>query len=192
MVATPRALVAYATAAGSTAGIAERIADVMRTAGCDVVCRPADAGLDPTGFDGFVLGSAVHNRTWLPGTIALLRRVAASGDRPVWCFSVGAVNPRGRYTRFVARGEVQNIERQFPAGFTAWEHRVFGGVVETRGLPLWGRLGYRLTGARPGDHRDWPAVESWARSVASALITATAPRGTAASSYRPPEPPAGW
>ena len=193
MVATPRVLVAYATAAGSTAGIAERIAEVMRTAGCEVTCRPASPDLNPTGFDGFVLGSAVHNMAWLPSAVDLLHRVVASGTRPVWCFSVGAVRPGGRYTRYVARGEARHVERQFPVGFAAWEHRVFAGVVEMRGVPLWGRLAYRLTGAQAGDHRDWPAVESWARNVAAALTSAAgAVRGSTASSYRPPEPPAGW
>ena len=56
-----------------------------------------------------------------------------------------------------------------------------------------GRLIYRLTGARAGDRRDWPAIEAWARNVAAALITGTADgREAAAAKYRPPKPPAGW
>jgi menaquinone-dependent protoporphyrinogen oxidase len=193
MVATPRVLVAYATAAGSTAGIAERIAEVMRTAGCEVRCRLASADLDPTGFDGFVLGSAVHDMAWLPTAVDLLRRVAASGSAPVWCFSVGGVKPRGRFTWYVTRKEADRVARQFPAGIVVHDHRVFGGIVEMRGAPLWGRLFYRLAGAQAGDHRDWPAIESWAQSVATALTTTTAPgREAAARQYRPPEPPAGW
>jgi menaquinone-dependent protoporphyrinogen oxidase len=57
----PRVLVAYATAAGSTAGIAERIAEILRTTGCEAACRPAGPDVDPAGFDALVLGSAVHN-----------------------------------------------------------------------------------------------------------------------------------
>lgn len=101
-----RVLVAYASAAGSTAGIAERIAEVLRTAGCGVVCRPASPDLDLTG------------------------------------------------------------------------------------LPLWGRVGYLLMGARPGDHRDWPAVEGWARTVAAALpLTSTTPPSAGSPSVRPDERP---
>ena len=44
-----RVLVAYATAAGSTAGVAERIAVTLQAAGADVVCRPAGSDLDPAG-----------------------------------------------------------------------------------------------------------------------------------------------
>jgi menaquinone-dependent protoporphyrinogen oxidase len=193
MAGTPRVLVAHATAAGSTAGIAERIAAVLSTAGCEVTCRPAAPDLDPAGFDGVVLGSAVHDMAWLPSALDALRRVAAPGSGPVWCFSVGGVNPHGRVTRYVTRKEAERVAQQFPAGFTPREHRVFGGVVELQGVPLWGRLAYRLTGTRAGDNRDWPAIEAWARNIAAALSTATAgSRGTAGWQYRPPEPPAGW
>ena len=192
MVASPRVLVAYATAAGSTVGVAKRIADVLGTAGCDVVCRPAGPDLDLSGFDALVLGSAVHDMAWLPSAVDMVRRAAASGRGPVWCFSVGGVNPRGRFTWYLARKEAERVERQFPAGFTAREHRVFAGVVEMRGVSLWGRLCYRLTGARAGDGRDWPTIEAWARNVAADLITETAPDRGAAAQYRPPEPPAAW
>jgi menaquinone-dependent protoporphyrinogen oxidase len=193
MSASPRVLVAYATAAGSTAGVAERIADVLRTSGCDVVCRPAAPDLDLTGFDALVLGSAVHDMAWLPSAVDVVRRAAASGRRPVWCFSVGGVNPRSRFTWYLARKEAERVERQFPAGFAAREHRVFGGVVEMRGVPLWGRLVYRLTGARAGDSRDWPTIDAWARNVAADLTTETArDREAAGWQYRPPEPPAAW
>ena len=79
MAALPRVLVSYATAAGSTAGIAERIADALRTAGCDAVCRPADPDLDLSGFDALVIGSAVHDMAWLAPSAEVLRRAAVSG-----------------------------------------------------------------------------------------------------------------
>jgi menaquinone-dependent protoporphyrinogen oxidase len=194
MGASPRVLVAYATAAGSTTGVAERVADVMRTAGCDAVCRPAGPDLDLTGFDALVVGSAVHGMAWLPDAVDLVGRAAASrGGAPAWCFSVGGVNPHGRLTWYLARQEAERVERQFPAGFAVREHRVFAGVVETHGVPLWARLMYRLTGTRAGDNRDWPAIEAWARNIAADLITETArDRGAPAWQYRPPEPPAAW
>ena len=182
MAALPRVLVSYATAAGSTAGIAERIADALRTAGCDAVCRPADPDLDLAGFDALVLGSAVHNMAWLPSAVTMLHRAVASGCGPVWCFSVGALNPRGRFTRYLARKEAERVERQFPADFTAREHRVYGGVLDMQHVPLRGRLFYRLTGARAGDHRDWPAIEAWASNVGTqADLHAAGDRSTAVS-----------
>ena len=66
MDAAPRALVTYSTAAGSTAGIAERIAQVLHDA-------------DLAGVDGLVVGSAVHDMAWLAPSVEVLRRAAASG-----------------------------------------------------------------------------------------------------------------
>jgi menaquinone-dependent protoporphyrinogen oxidase len=77
-------LVAYASAAGSTADIAERITEIMRAAGCDVVCRPAGLDVGLAGFDALVLGSAVHDMAWLPSAIDMVRRAASTSDR-VWC-----------------------------------------------------------------------------------------------------------
>jgi menaquinone-dependent protoporphyrinogen oxidase len=192
MAASPRVLVAYASAAGSTAGVAERIADVLKTAGCRAVCRPADTDVDPDGFDALVVGSAVHDMAWLPSAVDVLRR-AASVSLPVWCFSVGGVNPKGTFTRYLTRKEAQRVERQFPAGLTLREHRVFGGVVDLRGAPSWSRLVYRLAGTRAGDQRDWPAIEDWARNVGAALTTPMAGRDDAeAGRFAPPKPPAGW
>jgi menaquinone-dependent protoporphyrinogen oxidase len=39
-----------------------------------------------------------------------------------------------------------------------------------KGLPLWGRAFWRLVGGRPGDHRDWPAMESWAGQIAAEVL----------------------
>ena len=90
-----RVLVGYATAAGSTAGIAERIAATLRETGADVTCRPVGPDLDPAAFDVLVVGSAVHNMAWLRPALDFLGRIPADGNRPTWCFSVGGVAPHG-------------------------------------------------------------------------------------------------
>src|SRR5687767_8625012 len=171
-----RVLVGYATAAGSTAGIAERIAATLRQTGADVTCRPVGPDLEPAGFDALVVGSAVHNMAWLRPALDFLGRIPVDGDHPTWCFSVGGVAPDGPLTRRMTSLGVGKVGQGFPAGFRARGHRFFGGIVEMEGIPLWGRLFWRLMGGRPGDHRDWPAVEGWARQIAAEV----APRGTSA------------
>jgi menaquinone-dependent protoporphyrinogen oxidase len=170
----PRVLVGYATAAGSTAGVAERIAQMLRDAGATVTCRPVGPDLEPTGFDAVVVGSAVHNMAWLPPALDFLRRVPAG--RPLWCFSVGGVNPKHRLTRKMAEMEARRIAEQFPREASPREHRIFGGIIDMRGTPLWGKAFYLLTGGRPGDHRDWPAIEAWASDLAEALVPTPAMR----------------
>ena len=168
---TTRVLVAYATAAGSTTGVAERIADTLRRAGADVVCRPAGPDIDPDDFDAFVVGSAVHNMAWLTPAVDLLRRLA-DRDPSVWCFSVGGVQPKGAVTRWMTDQELQRVAQAFPASFRPRAHKLFGGIIDMKGTPLWGRLFFRVTGGRPGDHRDWPAIEAWGEEVARNLPTA--------------------
>jgi menaquinone-dependent protoporphyrinogen oxidase len=165
-----RVLVGYATAAGSTAGIAEQIAATIRAAGCDVVCRPVGPDLDPTSFDAYVVGSAVHNMAWLRPAVDFLGRISATENRPIWCFSVGGVTPRGVVTRRMTALEARRVEQTFPPGLRVRDHRFFGGIVEMKGLPLWGRAFWRLVGGRPGDHRDWPAMESWAGQIAAEVL----------------------
>jgi menaquinone-dependent protoporphyrinogen oxidase len=166
---TARVLIGYATAAGSTAGIAERIADTLRAQGYEVVCRPVGPDLDPAGFDAVVVGSAVHNMAWLRPAVDFLDRLPATAGTPVWCFSVGGLDPSGPVARRMTTREVAKVEQAFPASFRRRGHRFFGGIVEMRGLPLWGQAFWRLMGGRPGDHRDWPAVEAWAREIAADL-----------------------
>ena len=76
-----RVLVTYSTAAGSTAGIAERIAQVLRSAGCTARCLPASAVPDVEGVDALVVGSAVHDMAWLAfgRRVAPGRRIGAIG-----------------------------------------------------------------------------------------------------------------
>lgn len=162
-----RVLVGYATAAGSTAGIADRIAATLREAGADVTCRPVGPDLDPAAFDVLVVGSAVHNMAWLRPALDFLGRIPADGAHPAWCFSVGGVAPSGPLTRRMTSLEAGKVERGFPTGFRPRGHRFFGGIVEMSGVPLWGRAFWRLVGGRPGDHRDWGAVEGWARQIAA-------------------------
>lgn len=67
--------------------------------------------------------------------------------------------------------EIRRVERAFPSGVRSREHRFFGCIVETVGLPLWGRASWWLVGRRPGDHRDWPAIDrraSWIAAEAGA------------------------
>ncbi|MGK5112268.1 flavodoxin domain-containing protein [Geodermatophilus sp. CPCC 205506] len=164
-----RVLVGHATAAGSTQGIAERIAVGLADV-ADVAVHPLGPDVDPTGFDAFVIGSAVHDQAWLPAASDFLRSGrAVLADRPFWCFSVAGAAPRGPISRVVVGMEVRKIETAFPAGLRPREHRVFAGIVAMEGLPLWGKLFWRALGGSPGDHRDWPAIDSWTDDIAAAL-----------------------
>lgn len=187
---TTHVLVAYATADGSTAGIAERIAARLRGPGRRVDSRPAGPEVDPAGYGAVVVGSAVHDMAWLPPAIELLARTPPT--TPACFFSVGAVAPAGRVRRRLTALEVTRIEQRFPAELRGREHRIFAGVIRTGGLAPWGRVLWRLAGGRDGDHRNWPAIDAWAREIGSELDRPPgraehAPAGRATRADRPPD-----
>ena len=163
-----RVLVTCATAAGSTTGIAERIAATLRASGAEIACRPAGPDVDPGSFDAFVVGSAVHDMAWLAPALDLLPRLQETG-RPVWCFSVGGIQPRGRIARTMTDRELRRVARSFPPALALRGERMFGGIIDLEHTPLWGRLFFRAMGGRAGDHRDWASVEAWAEEIAAAL-----------------------
>jgi menaquinone-dependent protoporphyrinogen oxidase len=164
---TTHVLVGYATANGSTAGVAERIAARLRGLGCEVDCRPVGPDLEPGRFQAIVLGSAVHNMAWLRPAVDFLHRMP--GTTPTWFFSVGGVEPRGPFTRRLTALEIARVEQGFPSAFRGRVHRLFAGVVQMAGLALWGRMFWRLIGGRDGDHRDWAAIDRWAAGIAAEI-----------------------
>lgn len=89
-------LVAFASQTGTTAGIAQAIADVLRRSGLSVDCRPAGEVSDIAPYTAVVLGSGVFlPRRATDGGGFLERHTAALGDRPVWLFCAGPIG-RGR------------------------------------------------------------------------------------------------
>ncbi|MGY2002680.1 flavodoxin domain-containing protein [Blastococcus sp. SYSU DS1024] len=179
MTETSRVLVGYATATGSTREIAECIAKRLRGAGAQVDVRAAGPDLDLDGYDAFILGSAVHNMAWLEPASALVARLAQElRGRPVWCFSVAGVAPQGRIGRWLADQERARLDRALPSALRPRAHQLFSGLIATQGLPLWGRLFHLLIRDRPGDRRDWAAIEAWADDVAEALASSAAGTGS--------------
>ncbi|HEX7307666.1 flavodoxin domain-containing protein [Lentzea sp.] len=165
-----RVLVAYASAAGSTAGVAERITGVLQARGHDVALRSVDDVEGAEHYDAFVLGSAVHNQAWLPSASDFLakQRLVLHG-KPVWLFSVGSPGAlRGPFRRWAMLEENDILARLLDI-VTPVEHRLFTGVVTNTTFGRLGALVFRALGGRFGDFRDWDAIEKWGASIADAL-----------------------
>ena len=156
-------LVAYASKHGSTQGIAERIAAVLRAGGLEVDLAAAESAGDPAGYDAFVIGSAVYASLWMaPASEFLRHNRALLTDRPVWLFSVG---PVGR--RVPLPATLPPVLAALGDSIRARDHHVFRGAVDVS----------KLRGAEhlirlflpQGDFRDWPDIEAWATGIASEL-----------------------
>ncbi|WP_024803157.1 flavodoxin domain-containing protein [Nocardia sp. BMG51109] len=159
-------LIAYASANGSTAEIAEFIGERMRDKGLHVRVAPVSENPDPARFEAVVLGSAVHNGEFLPEFAEYTERHGlALRMRPAWLFSVGMGpalrGPLGAPLRHFIPPAIADIRKHL----CALGYRSFAGVLP-RPDDRRTRIIVRLLGCRFADLRDWPAVSAWADSLA--------------------------
>ncbi len=170
-------LVAYASRHGSTAGIAERIAAGLRTAGLDAEARSVKDVRDVARYDAFVIGGAAYMFHWLKETTAFVKRNrAALAGRPVWLFSSGPIG-----TDLVDKDGRDVLEVSRPKEFAELEamlhprsERVFFGAWDPSAPPVGiAERFMKLLPAAPempvGDFRDWPAIDAWAADIATEL-----------------------
>ncbi len=177
-------LVAYATRHGATAGIAERIAAGLRSAGLQTeVCPVTDVG-DITAYDAFVIGGAAYMFHWLKDATAFVKRHrAALTERPVWLFSSGPlgtdlVDKEGRDV--LDTGRPKEFE-DFTSLLRPRAERVFFGAWDPDAPPI--GVAEHLMHLAPagrdalpaGDYRDWPAIDAWAAEIAAELTPHDAP-----------------
>ncbi|HEX4898108.1 MAG TPA: flavodoxin domain-containing protein [Candidatus Limnocylindrales bacterium] len=174
----------YATKHGATRGIAERIAETLRTQGLDVTI--ADAKDEPvtSGADAFVIGSAAYIGKWQKEAIEFVRsNEAFLRTRPVWLFSSGPVgteefDKKGN-TVLVAPEVVAELAESIGARGT----QVFFGAWDPTQSPA--SVGERFALMIPkvkellplGDFRDWEAIDAWAIDIAHELEKAPVAAG---------------
>jgi len=185
-----KVLVAYASKAGSTKGIAEFIAERLHER-----CVPADvydvgAVRRPEDYDAFVVGSAVYMFHWIKEAKQfVLKNQAILERRPVWLFSSGPVglkktHSKGQDLKDVSVSGPKEIDELREAAEPR-DHHVFFGALE--GDKVGGAMGltYRFMRSSKavresmpeGDYRDWKDIEAWTDRIANALSmpTTTAP-----------------
>jgi menaquinone-dependent protoporphyrinogen oxidase len=161
-------LVAYASKRGSTAEIAEAIADKLRECGLDVDCVPADevATLEP--YDAVVLGSAVYIKHWRGDATRFLRRHADElSRRPFWVFSSGPVGEAGGAVDPAWVEPSRIVERLENLGVR--KHVVFGGRLPADPRNALERALVQRTPRAYRDRRDWAEIRAWASGIAAEL-----------------------
>ncbi|MGD9115725.1 MAG: flavodoxin domain-containing protein [Dehalococcoidia bacterium] len=164
-----KVLVAYASKYGATAGIAEKIGEVLSEAGLTVDVAPADKTEDPASYAGVVLGSAVYIGGWRKEAVKFLKKNRKKlAERPVWIFSSGPTGEgdpvelvKGwRYPKKLGDA----LEEVEPVDIT-----VFHGAIDSEKLNALERFAIKNVKAEPGDFRDWEAITAWAKKIAAKL-----------------------
>ncbi|WP_127361104.1 flavodoxin domain-containing protein [Actinacidiphila soli] len=162
-----RVLIAYGTKNGSTAEIAEWIAEELREQGIDTDVRSAAAVRDIAPYDAVVLGAGLYAGGWQCDAARFARQHRqALTQRPVWLFSSGPLDASATEREIPpARGVARIIAR-----LDARDHVTFGGRL-TEGAE--GFIARQiLQQGKGGDFRDREQVRTWAHDIAAELTPA--------------------
>ncbi len=159
-----RILVTVASRHGATAEIGAAIAAVLRESGYEVdQIAPADVE-DVRSYDAVVLGSAVYTAHWMADARELGVRLADElAARPVWLFSSGLA------TQPAASANSPHEINALKDRVGAVAHRSFAGRRLRSELAFAERALIAGARAREGDHRDFAAINEWARQIAETL-----------------------
>jgi menaquinone-dependent protoporphyrinogen oxidase len=184
-----RVQVVYATRHGGTAGIAERIAEVLQSEGATAIVADAAERPDADGFDAYVIGSGVQIGSWFKEATEFLERNQSKlAIRPVWLFSSGPLAGSSKATEGAdpltqalgpEKGPGSGGRRkiaELSAAIRPRDHRVFSGAFDPKDPPQ--TLVERVVRLMPaskqilptGDFREWDAIDAWAREIAAEVL----------------------
>jgi menaquinone-dependent protoporphyrinogen oxidase len=164
---TARALVAYGSKYGSTAGIAEAIGETLRESGLDADVYAASDVRTIEPYDVVVVGGGLYVGRWHGDAVSFVKRFEDDLiDRPTWLFSSG---PTGGTDKAEAEMARVLVEQPAPPSNVAKianrigirGHRTFAGAVTD------GMGGFFSRWIPKGDWRDFDAVRAWATEIAS-------------------------
>ena len=175
-----RVLLAYATKLGSTAEIAETMAQVLRDGGHRALAMPARDVTTLDDWDAVVLGSALYSAMWQRDARKFVERFREPlKARPLWLFSSGPLDRR------LAKQDqaVTPNGAEITAGLGARAHHTFGGRLRPdANLPAQVSQTHRF-----GDFRDWQQIIEYAYRIGRELDRMTFPVRSAARIQPPPD-----
>jgi len=170
MTDTPRkVLVAYATWAGSTAGVAERIAGVLNRNGLSAEAKPAREVGDTVPYAAVILGTPVRAGKVHPDATRFAERNSADlGSKPfaafVVCLAMSATDEKGRAQAASYLEPVRQKVKPLSEGR-------FAGCYDPEKLNVVTRQIMKMIKAPPGDFRNWDEIEAWASSLVPVFAT---------------------
>ncbi|MGA9397735.1 MAG: flavodoxin domain-containing protein [Anaerolineaceae bacterium] len=160
-------LVAYASRAGSTAGVAEAIGKTLAERGASVDVKPVDAITDLSPYDAAVIGSAIRGGKWLPEGMHFIESHQSELNK-IPCAA------------FLVCMTMAMKNEQYRAGVAGWmaparailkpvREGTFAGELDFSKLPFTlDVILFKISskfGFPTGDHRDWEAIRTWAEHI---------------------------
>jgi menaquinone-dependent protoporphyrinogen oxidase len=159
-------LVAYATAAGSTTGVAEAVGEVFREAGATVDVARAKDVTDLSGYSAVVVGSGIRaGRPYAEATKFLAAQEAALSGMPVACFIVCATLQNDTDKDRAEAAGYADALAAVASQVQPVAKGAFAGAMDFGKLSFLLRLVVKAMKSQEGDWRDWDAIRSWATEV---------------------------
>jgi menaquinone-dependent protoporphyrinogen oxidase len=159
-----KVLVGYGTRAGSTAGVAERVAEVLNRNGLAAQAIEIKKVKDAALYDAVVLGSSVRAGKLKPEVLKFLDKNKADlNSKPfaafVVCLAMKDCDEKGRATAGPYLAPVRERVKPLSEG-------LFGGAYDPQKLGFVSRQIMKLIKAPAGDFRKWDEIEAWAAGLA--------------------------
>lgn len=170
-----RILVAYASACGSTGGVAEAIGKELCNKGADVDVRMVDNVPDTSEYTSVVVGSAIHSDKWLKEGVEFVKQHRSDlRQKPVayflTCLTLCYPSQENIHK---ARSFLKPVQESAP-DIKPISMGLFAGALDYNKLSLIVRMvmknKMKKKGIKEGDYRDFTAICAWARSIYDPLM----------------------
>ncbi len=163
LVMNGRILILYASKCGSTAEVAQVIAETLRHLGAAVDVCPVKQGIVLDPYNAVVIGSAVRYGQWLPEAEEFITRNRERLRRmPVaffcLCITLYADTLENRYVAAGFVKPLQAILRPVDVG-------LFAGKIDYGKLTDFERAMLHAIMVPQGDYRKWDAIRTWAHNL---------------------------
>ena len=154
-------LVTYGTVSGSTGEVAQAIASEMQAGDVVVDVKPVEAVRKIEGYDAVVLGTAVRMFRILGKTRRFLRkhRKALSQVPTAYflvCLTMGEETPENTQKAIDYAKPMVKVRQPVSLG-------LFGGCINHEKMTDF--FGKSMKSMPEQDHRDWDAIQAWARET---------------------------
>lgn len=165
-------LVTYASQGGATSGVAEAIAKKLSEYGTYVDVRPVTAVTDLAAYSAVVMGSAIHGGEWLPEILEFIKSNQSALRRmPTALFQVCmmlATDPVKNQKW--ADGWLEPIQAMVrPAAVKSFAGMLYPDRYKKFSEKLGLKVFLATIKMKPGDYRDWDAINAWAASLPAKL-----------------------
>lgn len=159
----PKVLVTYATRCGSTAEIAQAVADELANRGFAVDIRPVQQVNQVDKYGAVVIGSAVRFGQVLPEAVKFIEQNHIQlNEMPTAIFAVHIMNMGNDETDRQARQAYLDPARNLIA---PQSEAFFTGVGDPQKVSFIERLLAKAVKSPEGDFRDWDAIRGWAKNL---------------------------